>query len=104
MVKEIREAAGLDMSDGDDILVRCIIESMAAATAGVISKLGDVRDVVLLGGGAKDDFLSERIAEHARLPVRRGPVEAAAIGNALVQGIALGVFEDLADARKVLTV
>jgi hypothetical protein len=35
--------------------------------------------------------------------VIRGPVEAAAIGNALVQGIALGVYPDLAAARKTLT-
>ncbi|MEX2394023.1 MAG: FGGY-family carbohydrate kinase [Actinomycetota bacterium] len=102
MVAEIRLAAGLDERDGDDMVVRCIIESMAAATAVVIERLGDVNDVVLLGGGAKDDFLSERIADHARVPVRRGPVEAAALGNALVQGIALGVFSDLADARRAL--
>jgi hypothetical protein len=31
-----------------------------------------------------------------------GPVEATALGNALVQGIALGVYDDLADARSRL--
>jgi hypothetical protein len=31
-----------------------------------------------------------------------GPVEATALGNALVQGISLGVYSDLADARRHL--
>jgi hypothetical protein len=34
--------------------------------------------------------------------VQTGPVEAAALGNALVQGIALGVYQDLAEARTAL--
>jgi glycerol kinase len=33
------------------------------------------------------------------VPVHTGPVEATALGNALVQGVALGVYADLADAR-----
>jgi rhamnulokinase len=75
---------------------------MAATTAAVVERLGDVGDVVLLGGGARDDFLAQRIAAHSGRPVRRGPIEAAATGNALVQGTALGVFGDLADARRAL--
>ena len=36
------------------------------------------------------------------LPVGIGPTEATALGNALVQGIALGVYTDLVDARSHL--
>lgn len=89
MEAQIRRLAGLRPTDGRDAVVRCIIESMAATTADVLRRLGDVDDVVLLGGGARDDFLAERIAHHSGLSVRRGPSEAAAIGNALVQGMAL---------------
>ena len=41
-------------------------------------------------------------AERTGLPVCAGPVEATALGNALVQGIALGMYNDLADARRHL--
>jgi glycerol kinase len=34
------------------------------------------------------------------LPVVRGSQEATALGNALVQGLAMGVFEDLEQARE----
>jgi hypothetical protein len=36
------------------------------------------------------------------LPVTTGPVEATAIGNALAQGLALGVFESPEQARATL--
>ena len=39
------------------------------------------------------------MAARTGLPVVQGPVEATALGNALVQGIALGRYADLADAR-----
>jgi rhamnulokinase len=102
MEAEVRRLAGLSAEAGREVVVASIVESMAATTARVIERLGDVRDVVVVGGGAHDEFLSERIAHHCGLPVRRGPVEAAAVGNALVQGIALGVFENLEDARRAL--
>lgn len=98
----IRDLAGLGHNEGRDVVVRCIVESMAATTADVVGHLADVTEIVLLGGGAQDDFLADRISYHTGLPVRRGPSEAAALGNALVQGIGLGVFEDLAHARRAL--
>ena len=44
-----------------------------------------------------------KVGEVTGLPVRCGPVEATALGNALVQGIALGVYDDVTAARASLT-
>ena len=44
----------------------------------------------------------ERIAQHAGVPVVPGATEATALGNALLQGIALGRFDDLAEGRRWL--
>ena len=44
-------------------------------------------------------FVLERIAHHAGVPVVPGATEATALGNALLQGIALGRFDDLAEGR-----
>lgn len=86
MEAEIRQLAGLPTADRG-VIVRSIVESMAHTTADVLAKLGDVDDVVLLGGGTKDDLLVELIAKHSNLAVRRGPAEATAVGNAIVQGM-----------------
>lgn len=87
MEAEIRKLAGLPTADRD-VIVRSIVESMARTAADVVETLGDVDEIVLLGGGARDDLLVELIGKHSGLPVRRGPAEATAIGNAIVQGMA----------------
>ena len=104
MDAEVRSAAGLSASASRGEVARCVLESLAAATANVVAELGSstavpVREVCLLGGGAKNPLLRRLIEEQTGVSVRIGPVEATAIGNALVQGVALGVYDDLADAR-----
>ena len=79
-----------------------VVESLAAAVAGVVDQLRaiqPVEELVVVGGGAASPFVRERIAEHAAARVIAGSAEATALGNALVQGIALGAFRDLDDAR-----
>jgi rhamnulokinase len=102
MEAEVRRLADLHDNAPRTVVVRAIVEAMAATAARVVERLGGVTDVVLVGGAARDGFLADRIARHAGRRVRRGPVEAAAVGNALVQGIALGVFDGLAGARAAL--
>jgi rhamnulokinase len=102
MVAALTAAAGLAADSPPPLVTRCIVESMAATTASVLDHLGGVEDVRLLGGGVRSELLQRRLAEIAGVTVRPGPVEAAALGNALVQGIALGVYQDLEHARSAL--
>lgn len=109
MEEEIRAAAGggLPPSAGRDRVVRCILDSLAVATARVVDELGDflgapVPELHVLGGGARTPFVHHLLEEACQVPVRVGPVEATALGNALVQGIALGRFSDLTEARRAL--
>lgn len=98
----MRSAAGLAASAGRDVVVRCILDSLAGATARVVREIGGVIEVCVIGGGAQNTLLNRLLEEACGVPVRVGPVEATALGNALVQGIALGVFDDLAGARRAL--
>lgn len=102
MVAEVTRAAGLAVDAPPPVVVRCLVESMARGTADVLEQLGGVTEVHVFGGGARSALYRQRLAARTGLPVSQGPVEATALGNALVQGIALGAFGDLAEARALL--
>jgi rhamnulokinase len=88
---------------------RCIMDSLALAYRRAlrgISHVTGVRiDVVhIVGGGALNDVLCQLTADAAGVVVQAGPVEAAAIGNALMQLRGLGlVDDDLAAMRRLVT-
>ena len=84
--------------------MRCIFDSIAAKTAVVVDELsgflgGRVPRLDLLGGGTRNALLCRLVAEAVGIDVIVGEPEATAVGNALVQGVALGRFADLAEAR-----
>lgn len=76
-------------------LVRCILDSLAAAFARALSDASrlsglEVEVVHVVGGGARNELLCRLTAEATGLPVLAGPVEATALGNVLVQARAHG--------------
>jgi rhamnulokinase len=107
MLREVTEAAGLPYGAPPAVVVRCIVESTAQGTTDVLHQLGPVDSVdsvdsVHVFGGGGSALYRQRLAHRSGLPVVAGPVEATALGNALVQGIALGLYADLAGARSTL--
>ncbi|HSC85823.1 MAG TPA: hypothetical protein VLC09_01075, partial [Polyangiaceae bacterium] len=81
---------------------RTVSRRLAAAVAGVVDQLRanqPVEELVVVGAGAASSFVRERAAEHAAARVVAGATEATALGNALVQGIALERFRNVDDAR-----
>ena len=107
MEAEIRSAAGLGEAASKAEVIRCVLESIAAATARVVDEVGTVTgttvvELLVVGGAARIRFMNELYARHSGRSVTVGSPEATALGNAVVQGIALGRFEDLTDARRWL--
>jgi rhamnulokinase len=85
-------------------LARLLLESLALRCADVLQVLREltgepVSAIRVIGGGSRNDFLNQALADVTGLPVVAGPVEATALGNLLVQAIASGRFADLAEAR-----
>jgi rhamnulokinase len=80
-------------------VVRGIVESQAAGTAAVLDRLGARGPVAVFGGGVRSSLYLCRLADRSGREVIAGPVEATALGNALVQGVALGFYTDGAEAR-----
>ena len=91
----------------DGALVRCIYESLAMKYKFAINQIfdntGKVFDVLhLLGGGTKDGFLCQMTANSLGIPVIAGPTEATALGNILLQLIALGNIKDIDEGRALI--
>ena len=107
MVGTIAELA--DLADATDraAVTRCAVESMAASAAQVLASLPTTdavptRSLRVFGGGIRSPLLLEALRRRTSLEISRGPVEAAALGNALAQALALGVFANVDDARATL--
>ena len=76
-------------------IVRVIIESLADAFASNVHGAAElsgvhVEAIHIVGGGARNPLLCQATADRSGLPVIAGPVEATALGNAVVQARAVG--------------
>jgi rhamnulokinase len=88
-------------------LVRCILDSLADAYGRAMrdaSRLsGRSVDVVhIVGGGAQNALLCQLTADASEVTVIAGPVEATALGNALVQARAAGLITGDLEALRAL--
>jgi rhamnulokinase len=98
---------GQRVPDGQAELVRCIMDSLAAAFARTVRDAArlsgrEVEIVHLVGGGARNQLLCQLTADACELPVAAGPVEATALGNVLVQARAHGSVTGDLDALRAL--
>lgn len=103
MLSTYTTLAGLPRDAPPSIVTRSIVESIATSTAEAIHDLGVVEsldDVVLFGGAARNRLLVSLLEAQTGLAVRVGSTEAAALGNAIVQGVAIGCFASIADGRE----
>lgn len=62
-----------------------------------------VDHVHVIGGGSKNHLLCQMTANAVGRPVYAGPVESTALGNAIVQFMALGELGSLSEARTLLS-
>lgn len=95
----------LPESEGE--FVRCIFESLVLQYRRVTEMLerlqGTAIDVLhIVGGGSQNVLLNQFTADAIGKPVLAGPVEATALGNVVVQALAMGEFRDLAEARQAI--
>jgi len=104
----LARATGPGLEEDPIAVTRCILDSLALAyrrhlrTAAALAGR-DVEVVHVVGGGARNELLCQLTADACGRPVLAGPIEAAALGNVLVQARALGVdLPDLAAMRALI--
>jgi rhamnulokinase len=109
-IADVCARTGQTPPQGQAETVRCILDSLALAYRRTVRRAAelsgrDVEVVHLVGGGARNTLLCQLTADACGLPVVAGPVEAAALGNALVQARAGGVLAGgLPELRSLLRV
>lgn len=84
-----------------------IYDSLVDKYFKVKEKIEDVTGVKyekvhIIGGGAKSDILCNKIKDKLGLPVFAGPFEASALGNILVQLLALGEIVDIKEGLDIV--
>lgn len=88
-------------------IIRCALESLALKYRSVLGMLESVTGrhmeaLHIVGGGTRNRLLNQFAANATGLRTITGPVEATAIGNILMQAIALGHIESLSAGRQVV--
>jgi rhamnulokinase len=87
-------------------LLRSVLVSLACKYRLVTEQLEHVAQrrietIHVVGGGARNELLCQLTADIVGRPVLAGPIEATAMGNLLVQALALGELADLEQLRQI---
>lgn len=88
-------------------MARLIFESLVLNYRWIIEGLESItgkqyETVHVVGGGARNEFVNQLIADATAKEVVAGPYEATSIGNGLIQLIALGLISDLREGRQLV--
>ena len=86
---------------------RCIYESLALLYARTLGEIAEVTGraiarLHIVGGGSQGRLLNQFAASATGCTVLAGPVEATALGNVLLQAVALGHLASLSALREVV--
>jgi rhamnulokinase/L-fuculokinase len=89
-------------------VMRAVYESLALKYRVTLDTLigitgRTVERLHVIGGGSQNALLCQMTADALGRPVIAGPIEATALGNAIVQFIALGEVGSIAEAREILS-
>jgi len=110
MLEEIRgfcRGTGQPEPETQGQVVRCVLESLALRYRQAVDQLElltgrSFHGLHMVGGGIRNELLCRFTANALARPVWAGPAEASAVGNILVQLIALGHCRDLREARSLV--
>jgi rhamnulokinase len=88
-------------------VLRCALESLALRYRWVLDKLEEMMEqrveaVHIIGGGMQNELLCQLAADAMQRPVIAGPIEATAMGNILMQALALDYVGSLDEGREVV--
>ncbi len=88
-------------------VARCVYESLALKYRMALESLEEIRGepltaLQIVGGGIQNKLLNQMAADSIKRPVITGPIEGAAMGNVLMQAVALKELSGIEDVRRVV--
>jgi rhamnulokinase len=98
---------GQNIPADEGSMVRIIMESLALKYAFTLRQLKEIslvplEKIYIIGGGVNNSMLCQFTANACGLPVVTGPAEGTALGNILVQAMAMGQLSSLQEIRQVV--
>lgn len=106
-VRDYCARSGQPVPESVGAMARCTFESLGFAYRAVVEDLERITDralttIRIVGGGCLNRFLCQMTADACGRRVIAGPVEAAALGNAMVQAVATGHLSSIAEGQAAL--
>lgn len=106
-IRQYCRDSGQQAPDSHGEIVGCALESLAFKYRLVLDQLREIFDhpinkIHVIGGGSENEVLCQFTANATGLQVKAGPSEATAIGNILVQAMALNQVSSLSVIRQVV--
>lgn len=96
---------GQPQPETDGQFARCCFESLALKYRSVVEALKsltgrELHTIRVVGGGSSNPLLCQLTADACGCPVIAGPVEASSLGNVMVQAVATGCLNSIAQGRE----
>ena len=106
-IREFCRKTGQHVPENPGEIVRCILESLSLRYRWTAEKLEEITGrkyptINIVGGGTKEEMLSQFAADASGRRVVAGPTEATALGNIAMQAIAQGELGGLFEAREAI--
>lgn len=106
-IREYCRKTGQSEPKTEAAIIRCCLESLALNYRNTFQDLKELtgkhlQTIQIVGGGSRNEILSQFTADACQCDVISGPVEATALGNILVQAIATGYVNDIKSGREIV--
>jgi rhamnulokinase len=104
-IRNFCRRTGQPQPETDGALARCCLESVSLKSRLVLEALETLtkrllKTIRIVGGGSQNRLLCQFTADCCRRPVVAGPVEAAALGNVMIQAVATGHLDSIKSGRE----
>lgn len=107
-IKKACQEQGDPVPQNDAQMISCIYHSLTRRYKEVITSLQSMASFTIdklhvIGGGSANKFMSQLTADTIGMPVIAGPSEGTAIGNAMIQAKAAGIYKDRWEMREAVS-
>lgn len=106
-IREFTRQTGQQVPQSEGAILRCALDSIAMKFRHVLGMCEEligrrIEVIHIVGGGTKNRLLCQAAADACGRVVLAGPVEATALGNIMMQGVAAGEVGSIAEAREII--